>query len=113
MEAFDRAALEADTGIRAIWLLYKRGKWGFLEDFGVERAVAERFFIQFERDYTVAGRLTKGQCRLVEQFPGVAEAGRELRLAYALKYYTDTKLSRAERASLADSYHDILWKEQA
>lgn len=109
-EAFDRAALEAEAGLRAMWLLLKRGKWGLLEDFGVERSLAEPAFLAFERENTVARRLTKVQCsKLAEMVPGLADAALELRLAYALKYYSNyNRLSRTEQESLGGAYREIL-----
>ena len=87
MEKFDQAALEPEAGVRAIWLLYKRGAWGYLEDFGMSRAEAEPVLRQFERENLITGRLSKAQCRhLLATVPGLAGAGVELRLAYALKF---------------------------
>lgn len=89
---FDKRLTEPEVGIRALWLLYKRGQWGALEDFGLVRREAEPALRAFERYETVMTRPTRRQCRkLVELVPGLAEAGKELRLAYVLKQYDKHK----------------------
>lgn len=86
-ELFDPDALEPEAGVRALWLLYRRGQWGRLEDFGIERAAAEPLFKQFEAENVVVGRLTKAQVKtLTRLIPELHDAGVELRLAYALKF---------------------------
>jgi hypothetical protein len=95
-EVFDKAALEPEAGIRALWLLYKRGKWGFLEDFGLIRKEAEPAFKAFEAENVIGTRLTKRQVRrLIEGVPGLKGAGVELRIAYALKFYSEGKAKNA------------------
>jgi len=85
---FDRNALEPEAGIRAIWLLYKRGQWGYLEDLGMDRAVAAPAFRAFEAENLIGPKLTKTQCRLLERMvPGLKSARVELRSAYVLKFY--------------------------
>lgn len=89
---FDRNLTEPEVGIRALWLLYKRGQWGALEDFGLVRSEAEPALRLFERRETVVTRPTKRQCRrLVAMVPGLEEAGKELRLAYILKQFDKHK----------------------
>ncbi len=82
--------MEPEAGVRAIWLMYKRGKWGYLDDLGIERRLAESAFQRFEKTHVIGERLTKVQVsRLAKVIPGLVEAGRELRLAYALKHYSE------------------------
>lgn len=93
VDRIDREILEPETGLRALWLLYKRGAWGYLEDFGLERSVVEPLFIRFESDNVVTSdRLTIAQCRkLVSAVPGSEFAAQELQLAYALKFIDGKK----------------------
>lgn len=88
VEVYDPKVMEPDTGLRAVWLLYKKDQWGYLEDFGLERAVAEPQFQRFERDNVVTGdHLNSSQCRkLKSAVPGSEYAAKELQLAYALKF---------------------------
>lgn len=96
-DEFTQEALEREAGIRAIWLLYQAERWDDLADFGVEREIAEPLFRQFDRENVTnnkAGQhpLSIKQCReLVRLVPGLEEAGKELRLAYALKFYEQAK----------------------
>lgn len=95
VEVFDREALETEAGVRALWLLYKWGRWDYLEDFGLDRAEAEGAFVAFDAENITENRpgrhpLTRKQCRvLLGQVPGLAEAGKELRLAYALLFFDE------------------------
>lgn len=92
MDNFDALALEPEAGIRALWMLWKRGAWGSLSDFGVDRGVAEPLLVKFEDKHVVVGRLTKAQTRQLErEIPGMKEAGMELRLAYALRFIDEAK----------------------
>jgi hypothetical protein len=94
VDTLDREILKYETGIRALWLLYRRGQWGRLEDFGLDRKVAEPVFRKFENETLLGERLTRTQIRrLVAMVPGLKEAGTELRLAYALRYY-DAKMTK-------------------
>ncbi len=84
--------MEPEAGVRAVWLLYKRGKWSYLEDFGIERSVAERAFQKFEATHVIGDRLTKVQVRrLARIVPGLLDAAREMRLAYALRFYSENE----------------------
>lgn len=90
--------METEAGVRAVWLLYRRGKWSYLEDFGIDRRVAEREFHRFEQTHVIGDRLTKVQVRrLAMVIPGLAEAGVELRLAYILRFAKDKELDTLER----------------
>ena len=85
---FDTTPLEDIAGCRAAWKLYKLGRWSYLEDFGLDRSVAEPLLSQFENDEIVGenGRLTKAQCRrLMKLVPGLNEVSVEMRLAYVLQ----------------------------
>lgn len=87
VESFDREALEPESGVRALWLLYERGQWGSLQDFGVERHEVESTLDKFRAEQAVTSRLTKAQCRrIVELIPILGEAATELQLSYALKF---------------------------
>lgn len=81
------AALEPEAGIRALFLLYKRGRWGELDDLGLPRHVIEPALRRFEAETLITDRLSKTQvATLLKTVPGLKEAGQELRLAYALLY---------------------------
>jgi hypothetical protein len=95
VDKFDRKLTRRDIGVRAVWLLYKRGKWGYLEDFGIDRAVAGPAFERFEAENAVGRRLTKSQVKKLAKIPGVLEAGMELRLAYTLKSYSQARGAKA------------------
>lgn len=96
-EEFDKEAVKPESGVRAIWLLYKRGQWGALADFGLEREKVEPLFKRFESDRALLSQpgrhaLTIKQCRaLVKLVPEVGAAAKELRLAYYLKFYDKGK----------------------
>lgn len=99
MEDFDQELLKYETGIRAVWLLYRWGKWGWLEDLGIIRQEVEPAFEEMETR-VIRDRLTRLQVDRFAMIPGVREAARELQLAYALKFYDRRKeaheiLSRA------------------
>jgi hypothetical protein len=84
---FDAEVLQSEVGVRAIWLLYKRGAWGKLEDFGIKRSETEPLLVKFENEYIPGERLSMPQVhRLMKLVPGLEEAGREMRLSYALQY---------------------------
>jgi hypothetical protein len=88
VDRFDKEVLESESGVRALWLLYKRGQWGRLEDFGIKRGSVEVALDSFDRENAITHRLTKAQCRrLVGSVPELEGASTELRLAYALSYY--------------------------
>jgi hypothetical protein len=88
VDRFDKEVLESESGVRALWLLYKRGQWGRLEDFGIKRGEVEALLDAFDRENAITHRLTKAQCRrLSELIPDLEGASTELRLAYALSYY--------------------------
>lgn len=79
---FDRRALSAIAGMRAVWLLYRMGRWEHLEDLGVERDQVEPVL----KTLHYGARLTPSQVQqLYRRVPQLVEASRELRLAYALK----------------------------
>jgi len=89
---YDKSFLEPEAGQRALWLLYRYGGWGYLEDLGMDRAVAEPVFARFDAENVVGKRLTRTQCRMLEKLvPGFKEARVELQLAYALRYYEEEK----------------------
>lgn len=84
-DSFDENALGNIAGMRAIWLLYQNGKWGYLEDLGVNREEVEPRLSRFKH---YGPRLTVRQAQqLRKHVPEFQEASQELRLAYALKQY--------------------------
>ncbi len=88
---FDPDVLSPEAGVRAVWIMYRRGQWNRLEDFGLERATVEPLLDKFDYDYIPGERLTASQARRVaELIPDVGEAGVELRLAYALGYQKES-----------------------
>lgn len=98
----DLEAMSREAGIRAIWLLYKRGAWGYLEDLGMERGLAAPALAAFEAENLIGARLTKRQCStLARLVPGLEEARRELQHAYALKYYDEQARQGARRRKSA------------
>src|SRR5260221_2122706 len=85
-KAFDREPMEEIAGCRALWQLYKRGRWGYLLDFGLDREEAESAFAAFERYEIVGNRLTKAQCRrLMDMVSGLIDGGIVIRPACNLK----------------------------
>jgi hypothetical protein len=91
---FDPNVLSPETGVRAVWMMYRRGQWDRLEDFGIERAKIEPLLDKFDYEYIPGERLTNSQARRVaELVPEIAGAGVELRLAYALQYQRATEKS--------------------
>ncbi len=87
---YDKSFLEPEAGQRALWLLYRYGGWGYLEDLGMDRAVAEPVFARFDAENVVGKRLTRTQCRMLEELvPGFKDARVELQLAYILRYYEE------------------------
>ena len=103
-EKFDKRATEAIAGVRAVWLLYKRGRWSYLEDFGVERDKVEPVLRTFEATHVINNdRLTTAQAkRLVKLVPEVADAGKELRLAYVLRFVDKSGIDMAGKDVHAD-----------
>jgi hypothetical protein len=86
--AYDTEALKPEAGVRALWLLYRRGQWGLLEDSGLHRENIEPIFSAFSADNIIGPRLTKAQVRrLVALTPGLEEASIHLRIDYALHWY--------------------------
>lgn len=81
---FDKDALSSIAGMRAVWLLYRMGKWEHLEDLGVIRSEVEPVLNQCCTRY--GDRLTTRQAQqLQKNVPQFKEASTELRLAYALQ----------------------------
>ena len=79
------------TGLRAVWWLYKRGLWSYLEDFGLRREDVEPALVKFDAENVIKNRLTRPQARkLARRVPQLREASVELRLTYALKMYDET-----------------------
>jgi hypothetical protein len=94
---FDTDALKPEAGVRALWLLYQRGQWGLLEDFGLHREVIEPIFSAFSADNIIGPRLTRVQVRrLVALTPGLEEASIRLRIDYALHWYEEKKNENAK-----------------
>ena len=103
MEVYDATVMQPETAIRAIWLLYKRGRWGHLEDFGIERKTAEPLFKRFEQTNIIGDRLTKAQTKaLAALVPGLEEAGKEMRLAYVLTFYERRRKRQSMRHYLGE-----------
>lgn len=83
-DAFDWDALSERAGMRAVWLLYQLGKWEYLEDLGVNRAKVEPRLLAFSYGRTLTVRQIQ---QLKKKVPELVAASKELRLAYALKFY--------------------------
>lgn len=95
---YDSSFLEPEAGQRALWLLYRYGAWGYLEDLGMNREKAEPAFHAFDAANVVSKRLTRVQCRqLEESVPGFKEARIELQLAYALRIYEEQDKKGAKK----------------
>jgi len=95
---YDSSFLEPEAGQRALWLLYRWGQWGYLSDLGLIQAEAEPVFAAFDAGNVVGKRLTRVQCRELEELvPGFKEARIELQLAYALRYYSESKDLKGEK----------------
>ena len=58
-DKYDPACERIDTAIKAIWLLFRRRKWGLLAELGLIRKEMEELFDQFDYTYitTDHGRL--------------------------------------------------------
>jgi hypothetical protein len=103
---FDMNALSSIAGMRAVWLLYKLGRWDYLEDLGVDREQVEPALKQF-RHYEE--RLTVRQAQqLKKKVPALVEASKELRTAYALKH-----LDRRKRMEMFIYHAETATSQQA
>lgn len=83
-DAFDMDALSDRAGMRAVWLLYQSGRWDYLEDLGLSREKLEPVLLRFQYGRVLTVRQIQ---QLKKKVPELLEASRELRLAYALKFY--------------------------
>lgn len=94
-QRFDRRALSPGVGMRAVWRLYRSGKWDFLEDLGVDVPTARRQLGACCAKY--GELLTRAQLRQVrKRVPEFVRASQELRLAYALQFYEKGKKAMAK-----------------
>ncbi len=50
-DRYDPACERIDTAIKAIWKLYRRGKWGCLSELGLTRKEMEEVFDEFDSLY--------------------------------------------------------------
>ncbi|GHO44548.1 hypothetical protein KSX_27110 [Ktedonospora formicarum] len=104
-ELYDPACMRFDTAIRAVWILYRRGKWRELETLGLNRSECEPIFQQFDMECIFADNgLIKTESEtfeLIMRCPAVAQAANDMVLQYTFKYgmkeQKDETLSRLSR----------------
>jgi hypothetical protein len=51
IDRYDPACERIDTAVKAIWKLYRRGKWGCLSELGLTRKEMEEVFDEFDALY--------------------------------------------------------------
>jgi hypothetical protein len=51
IERYDPACERIDTAVKAIWKLYRRGKWGCLSEYGLTRKEMEPIFEEFDAEF--------------------------------------------------------------
>lgn len=85
--------MDIEIMIRMIWLLYRRAKWKYLADLGLDRSTVEPVFHDFDMRHVVneSGLITsKAQTkRLVKMCPGLINAAVKLQSAYVERSYRD------------------------
>lgn len=83
-EDYSADALGWQAGIKAVWLLYRRGRWEELGSLGVDVPALRN---KLERFSHYEDQLTKGQVLwLRDKVPEIEAASFRLRALYALKY---------------------------
>lgn len=88
MERFDHACARYDTGIKAVYLLWRRAKWSLLRDIfpGVSRAEIEEGFRAFGGEKIRTEAQVFG---LVQAFPRVMDAAIVLVGTYQILYFKE------------------------
>lgn len=86
MELFDLDCLTLETAIRAVWILYRRGKWNLLEEIGLSKERYNERFYKFDTEYIMSDHGLLRRAQQVEAFadacPGVRIAAMELNDRY-------------------------------
>jgi hypothetical protein len=67
-ERYDPACERIDTAIKAIWKLYRRGKWVLLSELGLTRREMEALFDEFDAVYITTDHGLIYQEATVQQF---------------------------------------------
>lgn len=89
---YDNRAESIPCAVRAVWTLYKRGKWSLLEEMGIDRKQHETLFFSFEehsKTPTVSGLLSSWSdiVVLIRLSSAVLDAALELSNEYYLLYH--------------------------
>lgn len=104
-----RECLEFSTGVRAVWLLYRWGRWDLLKRLGIPRT-AEGVFQEFEDTNIlgVGGKLkSEAQVRaLTKAYPSVVGAATQLVGLYMIQFSAeipaiDKEFERLEQQNLS------------
>jgi hypothetical protein len=53
IDRYDPACERVDVAIKAIWKLYRRGKWSCLSEYGLTRSDMEEIFYEFDNNFIV------------------------------------------------------------
>lgn len=93
--AYDDSALDRISGMRAVWLLYRSGKYDLLKELGITtRQLNNKKLQQYVTRYPA--RIDEEQADVLSRnFPWLREAANELRLAYALQWYDKSPIIRS------------------
>ena len=93
---YDPTCERLDTAVKALWLLYRWGMWGYLAEVGLNKREVERDLARFDYEVIVSerGRIrTEEQCfALVRYCPAILAAALEVMKRYAAA----TSVSRSE-----------------
>ena len=94
-DLFDTACLTIPTAVKALWLLYRRGRWDLLKRVGVKRGQAERVLLGFEDAGTfgVGGNLKsqKQMKALLRTYPPLLDAAVRLVGVYMIAMGPEVK----------------------
>lgn len=95
-EVYDPECERFDTAVKAIWLLYRWGMWGYLTQIGLEKRAVEQEFARFDYEHIVGerGRIrTEEQCfHLIRYCPVVLSAA----MLMMKRYAAVTSVSRSD-----------------
>lgn len=79
---YDKECLTIPTAVKAIWMLYRRGRWDLLKRVGLKQGEAEPVFLEFEDAGTfgVGGSLkSQRQVRaLIHAYPPIVDTATRL-----------------------------------
>lgn len=79
MNLWDEQCLKLSTAVKAIWILYRRGKWDLLECIGFPRKEYEHLFIKFDLQHITSEhgllRTERQVIAVMHAIPGMALCG--------------------------------------